>query len=212
MSFRYWFFYTIFKCFGRSVFSLDVVDKEKLIEEGPVLIVANHQSFVDPPMIGVCYEEGIYFFARKSLFNGFLKYFLPFCQAIPVDQTRPDPRSMKAVIALLNTGKRVLVFPEGSRTPDGTIKRGMGGVGMMLAYAKNIPVQPLRIEGAYDCLPMGSSKMRALPITVYVGDPIQFTPEELNSKGKEAYQHLADKVMASIAALGPKDLPPPTAY
>lgn len=127
MNSFYWVFYTLFKSISKAFFSWKVVNREKLIEDGPVLIVSNHQSFLDPPMLGISYEDGIYFFARKTLFRGIFKWALPLCLAIPIDQENPDAASLKHVIRLLKSGKRVLVFPEGSRTPDGEIHDGMGG-------------------------------------------------------------------------------------
>ena len=69
MNSFYWVFYTLFKSISKAFFSWKVVNREKLIEDGPVLIVSNHQSFLDPPMLGISYEDGIYFFARKTLFQ-----------------------------------------------------------------------------------------------------------------------------------------------
>ncbi len=200
MNSFYWFFYTLIKSISKAFFSWTVINREKLIEEGPVLIVCNHQSFLDPPMLGVVYEEGIFFFARKTLFQGIFKWGLPLCQAIPIDQENPDPASLKLVIRLLKSGKRVLVFPEGARTPDGEIKDGMGGIGLILSKTK-VPVQPLRISGAYEAFPIHAKFPKLHPVTITVGDPIDFTPEELNAKGKAAYQHLTDRMMDAIRAL-----------
>ena len=200
MNSFYWVFYTLFKSISKAFFSWKVVNREKLIEDGPVLIVSNHQSFLDPPMLGISYEDGIYFFARKTLFRGIFKWALPLCLAIPIDQENPDAASLKHVIRLLKSGKRVLVFPEGSRTPDGEIHDGMGGIGLILSKTK-VPVQPLRISGAYEAFPIGARFPKLHPVTVTVGDPIPFTPAELNAKGKEAYQHLTDRIMDAIRAL-----------
>ena len=141
MNSFYWVFYTLFKSISKAFFSWKVVNREKLIEDGPVLIVSNHQSFLDPPMLGISYEDGIYFFARKTLFRGIFKWALPLCLAIPIDQENPDAASLKHVIRLLKSGKRVLVFPEGSRTPDGEIHDGMGGIGLILSKTK-VPCSP----------------------------------------------------------------------
>ena len=200
MNSFYWVFYTLFKSISKAFFSWKVVNREKLIEDGPVLIVSNHQSFLDPPMLGISYEDGIYFFARKTLFRGIFKWALPLCLAIPIDQENPDAASLKHVIRLLKSGKRVLVFPEGSRTPDGEIHDGMGGIGLILSKTK-VPVQPLRISGAYEAFPIGARFPKLHPVTVTVGDPIPFSPAELNAKGKEAYQHLTDRIMDAIRAL-----------
>ncbi|MEG0024101.1 MAG: lysophospholipid acyltransferase family protein [Akkermansia sp.] len=200
MNAFYWVFYTLFKSAARAFFSHKIIHREKLIEEGPVLIIANHQSFIDPPMLGICYEDAIWFMARKSLFQSFFKWGLPICQAIPIDQENPDSKSLKTIIRLLKSGQKVLVFPEGSRSPDGQIHEAMSGIGLILAKTQ-VPVQPLRIHGADQVLPMGSSAMHIRPVTITIGDPINFTTQELNARGKNAYQYLANKMMDAVRAL-----------
>ena len=62
-------------------------------------------------------------------------------------------------------------------------------------------MQPVRIFGARDALPRGSSKMRFVPITLVVGDPITFTPEELKAKGRDEYQKISDRIMKEISKI-----------
>ena len=89
----------------------------------------------------------------------------------------------------LQAGGSIVIFPEGARCPDGKIHDAMPGIGLILSKLIGVPVQPLRIEGAYDCLPIHSSKLRFRPITLSVGDPIQFTPEELKAKaGTQSFE------------------------
>ena len=109
-----------------SLFSLRLIHYEKLIQEGPCIIVANHQSFLDPPLIGGIYETQVHFLARRTLFDPlFMKYALPLCRAIPIDQEKPDPGGILKVMRLLKAGERVVIFPEGSRSPDGEIHEAM---------------------------------------------------------------------------------------
>ena len=189
-------------CVFNSFFNLKVINREKLIEEGPCLIVANHQSFLDPPLIGSLYRNEVFFLARKTLFDApGLKQALPYCNTIPVDQTRPDPASIIQVLRTVKNGGRIVIFPEGSRCPDGQIHDAMPGIGLILSKLATVPVQPVRIEGAYDCLPIHSSKLKFRPITLSVGDPIQFTPEELKAKGRDAQRAIGKKIMDAIRAL-----------
>ena len=189
-------------CFFNSFFNLKVINREKLIEEGPCLIVANHQSFLDPPLIGSLYRNEVFFLARKTLFDApGLKQALPYCNTIPVDQTRPDPASIIQVLRTVKNGGRLVIFPEGSRCPDGQIHDALPGIGLILSKLASVPVQPIRIEGAYDCLPIHSSKLKFRPITLSVGDPIQFTPEELKAKGRDAQRAIGKKIMDAIRAL-----------
>ena len=189
-------------CFFNSFFNLKVIGREKLIEEGPCIIVANHQSFLDPPLVGSLYSNEVFFLARKTLFDApVLKQVLPYCNTIGIDQTRPDPASIIQVLRTVKSGKRIIIFPEGSRSPDGEIHDAMPGIGLILSKLATVPVQPVRIEGAYDCLPIHSSKLKFRPITLSVGDPIQFTPEELKAKGRDAQRAIGQKIMDAIRAL-----------
>lgn len=185
----------------RTLFGMRVIGAEKLVEEGSVLVASNHQSYLDPPLIGNLYKTEMWFLARKTLFRGFFKWLYRQWNAIPVDQDRPDMASLKTIIRLLKEGNRVLVFPEGARTLDGELGETQPGVGLIAAKSGAV-IQPVRIRGAREALPRGSSRLRFSRITVTVGDPIRLTPAEIKeAQGKEGYQVLANRIMAAIAAL-----------
>lgn len=201
MSWIYWCGWMFFGSLFRSVFGMKITGRENLITEGPVLIVCNHQSFIDPPLIGNLYQHAIWYLARKTLFTGFAGWLYPRWQAIPVDQDKPDMASLKTVIKLLKEGETVLIFPEGERTADGGLGEAAPGVGLVAAKA-GVPIQPLRIRGAFEALPRGSARITLSRISVAVGPPIRLTPEELKqATGKEGYDQLAKRLMAAIAAL-----------
>lgn len=186
----------------QSFFDLKIIGYDKLIQDGPCIYVANHQSFLDPPLMGQLFEEPVHFLARKTLFDpAFMKQVLPKCHALPIDQERPDPGSILKVLRLVKDGGRIVIFPEGSRTPDGNIHDAMPGIGLIIGRLGGVPVQPLRIEGAYECLPIHSSRLKFRPITISVGSPIPFTADELRAKGRQAQLALGHKIMDSIRAL-----------
>ena len=182
------------------MFDHRVIYRERLVEDGPMLIASNHVSYLDPPLIGVCYREEIYFLARKSLFRGPAKWFYENWNSIPVDQENPDFTSLKRIVRLLKSGERVLIFPEGIRSLDGQLQKGEAGVGLVVAKAR-VRVQPVRIFGAFEALPRGTAFPLRSRIRVVVGHPIEFAEEELAAKGRGAYQHLSDRIMAAIAEL-----------
>jgi 1-acyl-sn-glycerol-3-phosphate acyltransferase len=202
MRWVYWFGWTLFGSAYRSLFGLKVVGRENLVREGAVLIASNHESFLDPPLIGTLYHDEMFYLARKTLMKGaLLKWIYLAWNSIPVDQDRPDMTSLKAIIKLLGSGKRVLVFPEGERSLDGNIGVAQPGVGL-IAVKSNAVIQPIRIEGARDALPRGSGRIRFKQISLYIGPAIRLTEEELTTaKGKHGYQHIADRIMDAIKAL-----------
>ncbi len=187
----------------KSCFNVRVINREKLFEDGPAIYVANHQSFLDPPVIGQLFEEEMHFLARKTLYdNPFLNFIFPRRNILPIDQEKPDAGSILRVLRTVKEGGRILIFPEGSRTPDGEIHDAMPGIGLILGRLTGVPVIPIRIEGAYDCLPIHSTRVRfSPPITVSIGDPIPFTEAELKTRSRDGQRAIGKKVMDAIRAL-----------
>jgi 1-acyl-sn-glycerol-3-phosphate acyltransferase len=200
MRWIYWLGWMSFGCAYRAIFSLRIEGRENLITGGAVLVASNHQSFLDPPLIGNLYQNEIYFLARKTLFVGFGKWLYKQWNAIPVDQDRPDMASLKTMVKLLQQGERVLVFPEGERSESDKMGTAQPGIGLIVAKSK-APVQPIRISGAREALPRGSGKIRFSRITVTIGKPIYFDHQE-SGKDKDAYQKIANRIMQEIEDLG----------
>lgn len=201
MSWIYWFGWMMMGSAFRSFFGMRVIGAEKIVTGEPVLIASNHESFLDPPLIGNLYKTSIWYLARKTLFRGFGGWLYPRWNAIPVDQDHPDMASLKTVIRLLKSGESVLVFPEGERTMDGNLGSTQPGIGL-IAVKSGAVIQPMRIRGAREALPRGSGKIKFSRISVTVGDPIRLTPEEVKeAQGKAGYQALSQRIMEAIAAL-----------
>ena len=186
---------------SRLFFHFRVLHQERLIQQGPVLLAMNHQSYLDPPFAGSACNRAVYYLARKSLLKGkFFGWLLPKLNVIPVDQEGGDRSALKALIGILRSGNGALVFPEGSRTLDGKLQPALPGVGFVIAKTL-APVVPMRIFGAYEALPRGGGKLRFHPITIVIGEPLYFSEADLLPAGKELYQRLSDRVMDAIAAL-----------
>ncbi len=201
MKWIYWLHWLIAGSAFRTLFGMQIIGRDNLVTEGPVLVASNHQSFLDPPLVGNLYKTEMIFLARKTLFRGYFKWLYPRLNAIPVDQDRPDMTSLKTIIRKLREGHRVLVFPEGARTLDGEIGEAAPGIGL-IAVKSGAVIQPIRISGARDALPRGSGRIRLCRITVSVGPAIRLTPDELkNATGTEGYERVTKRIMDAIAAL-----------
>ncbi len=186
-------------------FRYRVLHPERVIQDGPVILAMNHQSYLDPPLAGIACRRAIYYLARKTLLE--IPVFgpiLPKLNVIPVDQEGNDRSALKALIRALKANQGVLVFPEGSRTLDGNLQPPLPGIGLVIAKTL-APVVPMRIFGAHEALPRGGGKLRFCPITIVVGEPLHFTAEEVAGNGREVYPRLSARVMSAIAAL---ELPP----
>ena len=198
----YWVCYHLIKLLGRLCFRLRVIHRERMINHGPVILAANHQSYLDPPLAGSVSDRAIFFLARKSLLNGpLLGWLLPKLNVIPVDsETGKDRTALKALIRILKAGEGTLVFPEGARSEDGNLQPAQPGLGLVIAKTL-APVVPMRIFGAFDAWPIHEKWPRFRPVTVVVGEPIHFTEQDLEPAGKDLYLRLSQRVMNAIAAL-----------
>src|SRR5437879_3517547 len=105
-----------------------------MIQTGPVVVAMNRQSYLDPPLAGNACDRAIYFLAKRSLLDApILRWLLPKLNVIPVNLEGNDRSALKALIRVLRRGECVLVFPEGSRTPQGNLQPALAGVGLLIA-------------------------------------------------------------------------------
>lgn len=202
MNTSYWLGHLLFKCIGKAFVNRRVSGWENLLDDQGVLMCSNHESFVDPPFCGVIYDFQVAYLARKTLFKGVFKWIYESWDAIPIDQESHDMSSLKKIIKRLKDGDNVIMFPEGARTLDGNLQKGMPGVGLIIAKA-GCKVQPVRIFGARDTLARGRLLPKRCQVDVVIGRPIEFTKEQIKSKGKEAYQWISDEIMREIALIQP---------
>lgn len=121
---------------------------------GPLLVIANHQSFLDPIVVGLAVKRRLNFMARKTLFRHRpLAWIMTRLGAFPVDQEGPATEGIRSCLRLLRQGEAVVVFPEGSRSADGSVKTLKPGIALVLRKA-GVPILPVGIAGAYEALPI----------------------------------------------------------
>ena len=188
------------KNLARTALNFRVIHPERLIEDGPALICSNHVSFFDPPLVSVSFQKEIHFLARHTLYsNPAARWIFPRVNVTPIDQDRASMAGLKTAVRLLKDGHRVLIFPEGSRSPDGQLQPAAGGAGLVVAKSR-APVIPLRLFGAYEALPYGASTPRFTTVTAVVGEPLTF-PERDFPATRDGYQAITNAIMARIASL-----------
>jgi 1-acyl-sn-glycerol-3-phosphate acyltransferase len=201
MNFLYWLGYHLSRIVGRLFFRLRVVHRERMLQSGPVILAMNHQSYLDPPFAGITCDRAVYFLARRTLLDvPLVGRLLPKLNVIPVNQEGIDRSALKALIRVLKAGNAALVFPEGSRTVDGSLQPAQPGLGLVIAKTL-APVVPMRIFGAHEALPRGGGGLHFVPITIVIGEPILFTAADLNTPARDLYKRLSQRVMDAIAAL-----------
>ena len=201
MNFYYWLGYHLSRLLAQLFFGFRIIHRERVIQTGPVILAVNHQSFFDPPLAGNAADRAIFYLAKKSLMDvPVLGWLLPKLNVIPVNLEGGDRSALKALIRVLGAGECALVFPEGTRTPDGTLQPAEPGLGLLIAKTR-APVVPMRIFGAFDAWPIGGKIHLFRKITVVVGQPIYFSDADISTGGKDVYTKLSQRVMDAIGGL-----------
>jgi 1-acyl-sn-glycerol-3-phosphate acyltransferase len=141
-------FFTYFT-FGHS---LRWAGRRNVPGTGPVLYIANHESYIDPILVAVASPRRLDFLARANLFHGIFGRFLSSLRTYPVDQVGFARQGIQAMIDLLRKGHAVLVFPEGQRSWDGVMQPFQPGIHLIIKKTKT-PIVPCGIAGAFETLP-----------------------------------------------------------
>lgn len=157
---------------------------ENVPEKGPFILASNHQSFLDPLFCGVPLRRPLYFVARDSLFsNKFFGGLIRSVNAIPVRRGQADIASIRRVIAKLNDGEGVCLFPEATRTSDGRIADFKPGFGL-LCKKTNAIIVPVLIDGAFECWPRYKRIFSPGAVSICYGQAIN--AEQLKDVGDKA--------------------------
>jgi 1-acyl-sn-glycerol-3-phosphate acyltransferase len=133
--------------------SLRTHGRHNIPQVGPALLIANHQSFIDPLLVGLSTRRHLCFLARKTLFKRPLfTWLLRMLNAVPIDQEGVGKDGIKTILEQLQLGQAVVIFPEGHRTKHGALQPLMPGV-LLLIKRTQAPIVPVGIAGAYDAWP-----------------------------------------------------------
>jgi 1-acyl-sn-glycerol-3-phosphate acyltransferase len=165
-----------------------------------VLLVANHSSFLDPPLVGGVTPRQVSFLAKAELFGiPLFGRFIWRLNARPVRREGSDPAALRTAVRLLEENRVLLVFPEGTRGTEGHLREPKAGAGM-LAVLSGAPVVPVFIEGSGRAWPRGRKFPRPARVTVSFGPPLSFTRREGPGR-KDQYEAASREMMAAIARL-----------
>ena len=153
---------------------------------GPVLVAVNHQSHLDAEAVSIVLPRHVVFIARAGLFkNPLFGWFIRALNSVPIKEGGSDTAAIRAALEQLARGRAVLIFPEGTRSPDGAMRPLKRGVWLLLSRGK-CPILPVGVDGGFDAWPRGARFPRLFAgarIAVAVGAPIN--PDELLLLGPE---------------------------
>ncbi|HEV7168092.1 MAG TPA: lysophospholipid acyltransferase family protein [Micrococcaceae bacterium] len=180
---------------------------EHVPAEGPIIVAANHLSFLDSVIVQALMPRPVAFFAKAEYFTTkgikgrLMKTFFEGVGSIPVErgEQAASVQALKTLLDILATGSGVGIYPEGTRSRDGILYRGRTGVGW-LALTTGAPVVPVGLIGTQKLQPAGRNAIRPQHFTVRIGAPLYF---EKTGPGHSlpARRAATDRIMDAIAAL-----------
>ncbi len=198
-----------FRVLYRVYFRWRVFNAERVPATGPVILAANHASFLDPPLVGSGLHRPINYLARESLFRfPGIGALLRSWNSVPVDRDGGGAAGLRAILERLLAGGGIILFPEGTRTQDGKLQPARSGIGLVVIKS-TAPVVPVRTFGTYEAYGRHIKFPRPRQVAVKYGRPLQFEKLRAEARNcpktrlKEIYQEIADEIMAAIAKLEP---------
>ena len=153
-------------------FRFHSVGMNRMPATGNALLCSNHQSNLDPALIGLACPRVMNYMARKTLFKSwFFRWLISNLDAIPIDRDGLGVAGIKESMKRLKRGEMVLIFPEGTRTLDGQLGHFKPGF-LALARRNKAPLVPMALAGAFEAWPKGQKLPKSKQVALVVGDPI----------------------------------------
>ena len=201
MPYIYHFIHVIARPLFKALFKFQIFGVENVPSTGGVLIMSNHASYVDPVFVGTAVKRNLHYMARSTLFKpNLIKWFLLRVNAFPVHLGSPDRKAISQALRLLGSGNLLLIFPEGTRTVDGTLGKAQPGIGF-IAHKANVPVMPAFLSGTREVMPRKAKMIKSGKIKVYFGKPLDMEKYRKRKGSREIYTEIGEEVMARIADL-----------
>lgn len=181
-----------------GMFRLRFFHRERFPKTGGFLLLSNHQSHLDPPLVGLGVPRRVNYLARDTLFkNKFFAWLIRSLDAIPIDREGLGLSGLKETMRRLKRGEIVLLFPEGTRSPDGELQPLKPGFSA-LVQRTGVPLVPVGIDGAFDAWPRKAKFPRPGKVCVVVGEPI--SAEEAKTLDDRALVALVDERLRACHA------------
>jgi 1-acyl-sn-glycerol-3-phosphate acyltransferase len=207
MKALYFLGWSFFRFYFRVYHRWEVSGAENVPATGPVILASNHASFLDPPLVGAATTREINYMARETLFRfPVIGSILRGVNAVPVDREGGGAAGLRAILDRLLAGGGIILFPEGTRSPDGELQKAKSGIGLT-GIKSGAPVVPVRVFGTFQALNRHQRIPRPHKVVVHFGKPLDFSALRKEAETcpkprlKEIYQEVANRIMEAIAEL-----------
>ena len=204
----YWLAWSASRLVFRNLFRCRVYHPERVPTAGPVILAANHESYFDPPLVGSSLPRPVNYLAREDLFSHRLSGpFLRGLNSVPVDRRGSGAAGLKGILRRLLNGDAILIFPEGTRSHNGTMQPPQTGIGLTILKS-HAPVVPVRVW-TYKAFGRHRKIPRPAVVAVKFGHPLPFNSVRNQAKNcprtewRTLYQKVTNETMTAIANLQP---------
>ena len=184
----YWLGYILVNLYLKIIHRWKVFGKKNVPKKGPLIVVSNHVSYLDPPIVGCAVNRHLYFMAKEELFQKkWFGFILRQIGTFPVKRGTPDKSAIRRSLKILKEGKVLCMFPEGTRMKGGKLGKAKPGVTLIALMSKS-PILPVGIKHAEE----------DKPLRVSVGEP--FSLEEYHDRklSREEKEEVGELIMEKI--------------
>ena len=169
-----------------------------ILPEGPLILAPNHRSYLDPLVVGALISRRPIFMMTAKYYDA--KYFgavYRMARCIVVERDADNRRALREAERVLADGRVLVIFPEGTISPDGELKELQPGCGW-LARRTGAPVYPVHLSGTREALPRDTNKLRFVPIGMTLGEPLFANDHPRGKAGAEAFTASLREAMLAL--------------
>ncbi|MDP6117731.1 MAG: lysophospholipid acyltransferase family protein [Planctomycetota bacterium] len=186
--------------FGKMLFRIRHYGVENIPAEGGVVFASNHQCFFDPLLVGMGSKRQLIFMARASALKiPIIGKWIAAMNAFPVERGTADIGAIRRAVEAVSDGRILLMFPEGTRSQDGTIGVIRPGC-ILIAQKAESPIVPVAIRGAYEAWPRQNKLPRFGKVSIAYGPPIE--PGRNREDAKQVQEFLTSEIHRLYQSLG----------
>ncbi|MGA0857505.1 MAG: lysophospholipid acyltransferase family protein [Candidatus Nanopelagicales bacterium] len=193
----------------RLLYRPKIIGKKNIPRRGAAIIASNHQSFSDSIFLPLAVPRKITFLAKSEYFTGrgikgfFTKMFFAGVGQVPIDRSggRASEAAVLTAVQILNSGRLLGIYPEGTRSPDGRLYRGRTGI-VSIAFEENVQIITVALKVTFDFQPTGTLIPKIKRVTITFGEPMYLEDFQGKEKDLGALRDATNLVMQQIQALG----------
>ncbi len=188
----------------KVLFRLRLEGREHEPARGPFIVAANHASAIDPPIVGIALRHQAAYMAKHELLQApVLGPLLRSIGVFPVRRGEPDRKAIRRSLEVLDAGRVLVMFPEGTRSHDGRLRAPEPGAAM-IALRTGAPVLPAAVINSHRILPKGAHWPKMQQVIVRMGPPLA-VPKIEGRLDHETLEEWGNRIIAEIEKLLPRD-------